>query len=62
MEEYLERIIKYTKIEESTIIIILLYLDRLAELSEIKLSDFNIHRFIVIFIILKLDYSLQQLF
>ena len=42
--DYLDRIIKYTKLEESTLLIALLYIDRFCELSELKLSELNVHR------------------
>lgn len=44
IDDYLDRIIKYTKMEESTLLIALLYIDRFCELSEIKLSELNVHR------------------
>lgn len=43
-EDYLDRMIKYTKLEESTLLIALLYIDRFCELSDVKLSDLNVHR------------------
>jgi len=42
--DYLDRIIKYTKLEESTLLIALLYIDRFCELSDLKLSELNVHR------------------
>ena len=44
LDDYLDRIIKYTKLEESTLLIALLYIDRFCELSDLKLSEFNVHR------------------
>ena len=41
---YLERIAKYTQIEESTLIICLIYIDRVCDLSKMQLNEFNIHR------------------
>jgi hypothetical protein len=41
---YFDRIVKYTHIEDSTIITSLVYIDRLCELNNIQLSKFNIHR------------------
>ena len=48
IKAYLDRIIKYSKIEESTLIIILIYIDRLCENNELKLNEYNIHRYILI--------------
>jgi hypothetical protein len=44
IEAYLERILKYSKIEESTLIISLIYIDRLCDSMQLQLSEFNIHR------------------
>jgi len=41
---YLERILKYTHIEDSSLILSLVYIDRLCELNDIQLNKFNIHR------------------
>lgn len=41
---YLERIVKYTKMEESTLIVTLILIDRLCELNAVKLDRLNIHR------------------
>jgi len=41
---YFERIVKYSLIEDSTIIISLIFIDRLCEISNIQLNKHNIHR------------------
>jgi hypothetical protein len=41
---YFERIVKYSKLEESTLIVTLIYIDRLCDLTGIILTDKNIHR------------------
>lgn len=41
---YFERILKYTKIEESTLILTLIYIDRICDLSHTQLTELNIHR------------------
>ena len=41
---YFDRIVKYSHIEDSTIITSLVYIDRLCEVNNIQLSKFNIHR------------------
>ena len=45
---YLERIIKYTKMEESTLILVLVYIDKLSETSNFLLTENNIHRYFFI--------------
>jgi len=44
IESYLHRIVKHTRIEESTLIISLILLDRICEVNKIYLTDLNIHR------------------
>ncbi len=41
---YLERIVKYMQIEESTLILCLIYIDRVCDVNKIQLNDNNIHR------------------
>lgn len=41
---YLERIKKYSKLENSTLIITLMYIDRICSLNNFILSPYNIHR------------------
>jgi hypothetical protein len=45
IQSYFERIVKYSKLEESTLIITLIYIDRLCDLTGITLTDVNIHRY-----------------
>jgi hypothetical protein len=45
LDAYFDRILKYSKIEESTLIISLIYLDRVCDLHNLDLSSFNIHRY-----------------
>ncbi len=44
IKAYIERIIKYTNIEESTLVLSLIYIDRICEFHDIVLSWNNIHR------------------
>jgi hypothetical protein len=41
---YLERILKYSHIEESTLVTALIYIDKLCEVSEVVLTSSNVHR------------------
>lgn len=47
VNEYLQRIIKYTKPEPSSVIISLVYIDKLCEMTNVTLSSNNIHRLIL---------------
>lgn len=41
---YLERIIKYTKMEEASLIVMLIYIDKLCESNSFLLTENTIHR------------------
>ncbi len=41
---YMERIIKYTKLEEASLIVMLIYIDKLCEMNNFLLTENNIHR------------------
>jgi hypothetical protein len=42
---YIERIIKYSRIDESTLILSLIYIDKACELNNLLLTEYNIHRY-----------------
>lgn len=42
--QYFQRILKYTKMEESTLLCVLIYIDQLCESNDFLLTDNNIHR------------------
>lgn len=48
IEAYLGRILKYSKIEESTLIITLIYLDRVCDMHNLDLTNHNIHRYFLL--------------
>jgi hypothetical protein len=54
---YLERILKYTHIEESTLVIALIFIDRICELNDLVLTEFNIHRVLFTAIIAAIKYN-----
>ena len=54
---YFERIKKYTNIENSTLIIILIYVDRICTLSGIILNPHNIHRIILGCLLIAIKYN-----
>ena len=57
IKDYLYRIQNYTKAEDSTIIIALIYIDRLSEISSILLTPYNVHRIIFVSILLAIKYN-----
>jgi hypothetical protein len=46
IENYIERILKYTKCEESTLILSLIYIDKICQSNNLLLTNFNTHRYI----------------
>lgn len=57
IKDYLWRLYKYSKISSSTIIIILIYIDRLCNIYKFKLSYFNIHKLILASMIIAIKYN-----
>ena len=57
LQYFIGRIKKYTKIEKSTLIIILIYADRMCTTSGIILNPFNIHRIILGCLLLAIKYN-----
>lgn len=45
LANFAERLLKYTHIEESTLVIALIYIDRVFELNKFILTSENIHRY-----------------
>ena len=60
--DYLERILKYSFIERSTLIISLIYIDRLCELSKITLTYYNIHRILVGAVLIAIKYNEDSIY
>lgn len=54
--EYLNRIIEYTEIEPSTLVLSLIYIERLCK-EKIFLSEYNIHRILLLSIIMAYKYN-----
>ena len=57
LQYFFGRIKKYTKIEKSTLIIILIYADRICTTSGIILNPYNIHRIILGCLLLAIKYN-----
>jgi len=54
---YLERVLKYTHIEESTLIIALIFIDRICEINDLIINESNIHRVIFTALITATKYN-----
>ena len=55
INDYIERLYKYNKINTSTIILILIYIDRIC--NKFKLTYFNIHKLILASMIIAIKYN-----
>ena len=62
IEDYLERIQKYTKMEDSTLTIALIYIERLLNKQNIKLSKYNVHRILLTSISLAIKYNEDEIY
>jgi hypothetical protein len=60
--EYLMRIVKYAKIEESTLIVALIYIDRLCDLNNFNLTESNIHRVVLLCIICAAKFNEDEIY
>ena len=59
--EYLQRILKYIKIELSTLIIAMIYIDRICR-EKVFLNEFNIHRVMLISIYMAYIYNEDSIY
>ena len=59
--EYINRIIKYTYLEKSSLIVSLIYLDRICQ-NDILITDYNIHRLLLISIIISIKINEDKIF
>ena len=57
LEAFLKRIIKYTKMEDSTMILMLVYLDRYCEKTNVSLNDKNVHRLMFFSVMAAIKYN-----
>ena len=61
LEEFFKRIIEYTNVEFSTLIISLIYINKVLE-TGIVLSDYNVYKLVSISILLAIKYNEDKLF
>lgn len=57
IKEYLERLIKYTNVNESTIIMILIYIDRFCHLNNLNLNYYIIHKLILAAFVIAIKFN-----
>ena len=62
IHEYYERLIKYTKLENFTLIISLIYLDRIFEMDNVVIKIINAHRLILASVFLAIKFNEDDLY
>ena len=58
---FLEYIYKYTKVNSSTIILTLIYIDRICNMNKFKISYYNIQKLILAAMILAIKYNEDEI-
>ncbi|MCQ2819238.1 MAG: hypothetical protein MJ252_18400 [archaeon] len=54
--DYLDRILKYTKMDESTLVLSLIYIDRMCKNNKIFICEYNVHRIVLSSIVTAIKY------
>ena len=62
IKSYLERLAKYSKIENNTLLLILIYIDRICEINKIRLNYFIIHKMILAGMLVAIKYNEDDYF
>lgn len=62
INDYIKRIITYTRIEENTLIMSLIYIDKICQLNQLILTPYNIHRLICSSIICSIKFNEDKTF
>ena len=57
VKDYLYRIQNYAEAEDNTLIIALMYIDRLSQISSIVLTPYNVHRILFVSVLLAIKYN-----
>ena len=57
IRDFFERIVKYTHIENSTLVLILIYIDRLCDMQKFRLNYYNIHKIIISSMLIAIKYN-----
>jgi hypothetical protein len=60
--DYLLRILNYTKIDKSTLIISLIYIDKICLKKEIALTKYNVHRILFSSILIAIKYNEDKIY
>ena len=57
IEDYLKRIQTYSNLEENTLIVSLIFIDRLCKLSNLTLTYYNIHKILFTAVLISIKYN-----
>ena len=60
INDYLERLYKYSKMNISTVILILIYIDRISNINKFKLTYYIIHKLILSSMVVAIKYNEDQ--
>jgi hypothetical protein len=62
IKQYLERLLSHTKMEISTLILILIYIDKICRNNNFRLNYFNIHKLIITSMLVSIKYNEDEYF
>ena len=62
IKDYLLRLLKYSKFSTSTLIFILIYIDRLCQKYKFKINYFNIYKFILTSMVIAIKYNEDEFY
>ena len=62
IKKYLLRLVKYTQVESSTLIAMLIYIDRLCEINDFTINSLNIYKIIFSSLVLAIKYNEEVIF
>ncbi len=62
IKNYLGRLVKYTQAESSTLIAMLIYIDRLCEINNFIINSFNVYKIIFFSLVIAIKYNEEESF
>ena len=62
IEDFMKRLLKYSKMESSTLILILIYIDRVCFFGKFQLNYYNIHKLILASMVVSIKYNEDDYF
>ena len=62
INDYLQRLVKYTQVESSTLIAMLIYIDRLCELNNFIVNSYNVYKILFSSLIMAIKYNEDEFY